>query len=171
MTNWMNAFFPTYQLAVSPGTDGSIRSGVISRYPITRSQSWLDGASLTNFGYNGTYTRDLFEAEITVPGATEPLHVHFASEIGGGHGQSATARGGVQRGLQLLRHDLHFHQWFSAVSAHGDLNEDINIPMSQNLQAIQRLVSAPTGLQLTTPLNPFTLTRFTFHPRRSGCAV
>ncbi len=36
----------------------------------------------------------------------------------------------------------------------GDLNEDINRPVSTN-QPVQRLISAPTGLQLTTPRNPF----------------
>lgn len=162
MTNWMNAFFPTYQLAVSPGTDGSIRSGVISRYPITRSQSWLDGASLTNFGYNGTYTRDLFEAEITVPGATEPLHV-FTSHLKSAEDTDSQQR----RAAECSAVSNFFVTIFIPTNGSrpylltGDLNEDINIPMSQNLQAIQRLVSAPTGLQLTTPLNPFTLTRFT----------
>lgn len=78
MTNWMVAFFPSYTLAISPGTDGTIRSGIISRFPIARSQSWLDGSSLASFGYAGTFTRDLFEAEITVPGATEPVHVFTA---------------------------------------------------------------------------------------------
>lgn len=42
----------------------------------------------------------------------------------------------------------------------GDFNEDIALPMSQNLQAIQRLTNT-TGLKLTTPLNPFTLAHFT----------
>jgi hypothetical protein len=36
----------------------------------------------------------------------------------------------------------------------GDLNEDINRPVSTN-QPVQRLISAPTGLQLTPPRNPF----------------
>jgi hypothetical protein len=39
MTNWMTAFFPGYHLAISPGTDGAIRNGVISRYSITHSNS------------------------------------------------------------------------------------------------------------------------------------
>ncbi len=38
----------------------------------------------------------------------------------------------------------------------GDLNEDINRPPSGSKQPIQRLVNAATGLQLTTPLNPYT---------------
>lgn len=161
MTNWMIAFFPTYQLAVSPGTDGAIRSGVISRYPISRSQSWLDGASLTNFGYNGTYTRDLFEAEITVPGATESLHV-FTSHL-----KSAADTDSQQRRAAECSAVSNFfvnvflptNSWKPYLIT-GDFNEDINIPMSQNLQAIQRITNG-TGLKLTTPLNPFTLTRMT----------
>ena len=162
MTNWMIAFFPTYQLAVSPGTDGSIRSGVISRFPITRSQSWLDGSSLTNFGYDGTYTRDLFEAEITVPGATEPLHV-FTTHLKSGPEVDSQNR----RAAECSSLSNFFATIFIPGNGHrpylltGDLNEDIAISMSQNDQPIQRLASAPTGLQLTTPVNPFTQSRFT----------
>jgi len=161
MTNWMIAFFPTYQLAVSPGTDGTIRSGVISRYPINRSQSWLDGVGLTNFGYNGTYTRDLFEAEITVPGATEPLHV-FSTHLKSAEDTDSQQR----RAAECSAISNFFVNVFLPTNGarpyllSGDLNEDINIPMNQNLQAIQRLTNG-TGLKLTTPLNPFTLTRMT----------
>ncbi len=161
MTNWMIAFFPTYQLAVSLGTDGVLRSGVISRFPIMRSQSWLENASLTNFGYNGTYTRDLFEAEITVPGATEPLHV-FTTHLKSAADVDAQQR----RAAECSAISNHFATAFILTNGYrpylltGDLNEDIAIPMSQNLQAIQRLTNA-TGLKLTTPLNPFTLSRMT----------
>lgn len=161
MTNWMTAFFPTYQLVVSPGTDGSIRSGVISRYPITRSQSWLDGVSLTNFGYNGTYTRDLFEAEIVVPGATESLHLfstHLKSAADPDSQQRRAAECSAVSNF-FVNVFLPTNGWKPYLLT-GDLNEDINLPMSQNLQAIQRLTNG-TGLKLTTPLNPFTLTRYT----------
>ena len=161
MTNWMIAFFPTYQLAVSSGTDGAIRSGVISRYPISRSQSWLDSASLTNFGYNGTYTRDLFEAQITVPGATEPLHV-FTSHLKSGSDPDSQQR----RAAECNAVSNFFVNVFIPTNGYrpyflcGDFNEDINLPMSLNLQAIQRLTNG-TGLKITTPLNPFTLSRMT----------
>ncbi len=161
MTNWMIAFFPAYQLAVSSGTDGAIRSGVISRYPISRSQSWLDGVSLTNFGYNGTYTRDLFEAEITVPGATEPLHVftsHLKSAADADSQQRRAAEASAVSNF-FVNVFLPTNGWKPYLLS-GDFNEDINIPMSQNLQAIQRLTNG-SGLKLTTPLNPFTLTRMT----------
>lgn len=161
MTNWMTAFFSTYQLAVSPGTDGTIRSGVISRYPISRSQSWLDGVSLTNFGYDGTYTRDLFEAEIFVPGATESLHVfstHLKSAADTDSQQRRAAEASAVSNF-FVNVFLPTNGWKPYVLT-GDLNEDINLPMSQNLQTIQRLTNG-TGLRLTTPLNPFTLTRMT----------
>jgi endonuclease/exonuclease/phosphatase family metal-dependent hydrolase len=162
MTNWMIAFFPTHTLAVSPGTDNSLRSGFISRYPITRSQSWLDGIGLTNFGFAGEFTRDLFEAEITVPGATEPLHI-FTTHLKSAEDVDSQQR----RAAECSAISNFFATVFLPTNGGrpylltGDLNEDINLPMSQNLAAIQRLVSPPTGLQLTTPLNPFTLTRFT----------
>ena len=161
MTNWMIAFFPTYQLSISLGTDGVLRSGVISRYPITRTQSYFENASLTNYGYNGTYTRDLFEAEITVPGATEPLHV-FTTHLKSAADVDAQQR----RAAECSMISNYFATVFIPTNGWrpylltGDLNEDIAIPMSQNLQAIQRITNG-TGLKLTTPLNPFTLQRFT----------
>ena len=161
MTNWMIAFFPTYQLAVSPGTDGVLRSGVISRYPITRSQSYFENASLTNFGYSGTFTRDLFEAEITVPGATEPLHV-FTTHLKSAEDPDSQQR----RAAECSMISNYFATVFIPTNGwrpyllSGDFNEDIAIPMNQNLLPIQRLTNA-TGLKLTTPLNPFTLSRFT----------
>jgi len=161
MTNWMTAFFPTYSLAISSNTDFAIRLGFISRYPIARSQSYLDSAGLTNFGYNGTFTRDLFEAEITVPGATEPLHI-FTTHLKSGPDPDSQQR----RAAECSAVSNFFATVFTPTNGSrpylltGDLNEDINLPMSQNLQAIQRLTNN-TGLKLTTPLNPFTLTRFT----------
>jgi endonuclease/exonuclease/phosphatase family metal-dependent hydrolase len=162
MTNWMTAFFSEYQLAISPGTDGTLRSGVISRFPIARSESWLDGVSLTNFGYNGDFTRDLFEAEIAVPGGTEPLHV-FTTHLRSGPDADAQQR----RAAECSAVSNFLATVFLSTNSHrpylltGDLNEDIAIPLNQNLQPIQRLLAAPVGLQLTTPLNPFTLSAFT----------
>lgn len=162
MTNWMTAFFPTYTLAVSPGTDGSIRSGVISRFPITRAQSWLDRASLTNFGYDGLFTRDLFEAEITVPGASEPLHVFSTHLKSGSDADSQNRRAAecsaISNFLVTVFVPAHGQRPYVLT---GDLNEDINITMGQNDQPIQRLTATTTGLQLTTPVNPFNLSRFT----------
>lgn len=162
MTNWMTAFFPEHQLAVSPGTDGVLRSGVISRFPIVRTQSWLLNSSLTNFGYDGTFLRDLFETEIAVPGASEPVHV-FVTHLKSG--SDATSQ--QQRAAQCSAISNFLVTVFLPTNSGrpylltGDLNEDAAIPMNQNLAPIQRLTGEATGLKLVTPLNPFTLSRFT----------
>lgn len=163
MTNFINAYLPGYVMATNSGVPADvIRSVIMSRYPITRSQSWLGRSSLTNFGYDGTFTRDLFEAEITVPGATEPLHV-FSTHLKSAEDNDSQQR----RAAECSAISNFFATVFIPTNGSrpylltGDLNEDIALPMSQNLQAIQRLISPPTGLLLTTPLNPFTLARFT----------
>jgi len=47
------------------------------RQPLSdhRSPSWLARSNLSKFGYSGVFTRDLFEAEIVLPDAAEPLHI------------------------------------------------------------------------------------------------
>jgi hypothetical protein len=45
------------------------------------------------------------------------------------------------------------------------MNEDILRPPASNPQSIQRLVSTPIGLQLTTPLNPYTASELTISIR------
>jgi endonuclease/exonuclease/phosphatase family metal-dependent hydrolase len=162
MTNWMSAFFPNYNLAISPGTDGAIRNGVITRYSITRSNSWLDGASLTNFGYNGTFTRDLFEAQLSVPGFPQPLHV-FVAHLKSGTSSSDDA---ARRSAEANAISNFFVTGFLATnSLHpyllaGDMNEDIANPATGSQQPIQRLTNG-SGLRLTTPLNPITLSPLT----------
>lgn len=157
MPNFVRAFLPGYQLATNSGTDGYIRSVILSRYPIIRSTKWLDGVSLTNFGYDGSFTRDLFEAEIAVPGYNANLHV-FTTHLKSG---SATAdkqrRGGEANAISNFLATV----FLPASPGHpylltGDMNEDYTT------NAILRLTNAPTGLRLTTPLNPFTGTRYTF---------
>src|ERR1017187_1337054 len=75
MANWVKAFLPGFFLATNSGTDGYIRSAIASRFPINRSTSWMARSNLTYFGYDGPFTRDLFEAEIAVPGFSQPLHI------------------------------------------------------------------------------------------------
>ena len=81
MAGFLAVYLPGYQfVASSQQLDGAERSGIASRYPIVRSQSWLARVSLTNFGYDGVYTRDLLEAQVAVPGFAQPLHfftTHF----------------------------------------------------------------------------------------------
>ena len=170
MTNWMTAFFPGYQLAVSSGTDGVLRSGVISRFPIARTQSWLDGVELTEFGYDGTFTRDLFEAELVVPGATEPFHVFTTHLKSGSDGDSQDRRAAEASAISNF-----FVNVFIPTNGTrpyvltGDMNEDIYSPPSANTRKpIQRLIAPPTGLELTTPLNPYSLSSLTFSIQSSN---
>jgi hypothetical protein len=121
----------------------------------------LENANLVSFGYSGNFTRDLFETEITVPGDANPLHV-FTTHLKSGSDADSQQR----RAAECSAVSNYFTTVFIPTNANrqyiltGDFNEDIAIPMSQNLQAIQRLTNA-TGLRLTTPLNAFTLTDFT----------
>ena len=167
MTNWVPAFLPGYSLATNSGTDGFIRSVIASRFPITRSRSWLTHANLTAFGYSGVFTRDLFEAQIAVPDFPQPLHV-FTTHL------KATAQGTAQtdtnrRGAEASAiSNFLVTVYMTTNSLHpyvltGDLNEDIDRPGTNynSSQPIQRLISNPTGLRLTTPVNPFSASELT----------
>ncbi len=162
MTNWMTAFFPAYHLAISPGTDGALRNGVMSRFSITRSNSWLERVGLTNFGYEGVFTRDLFEAEIAMPSFPQPFHI-FVAHLKSGTSSSDDA---ARRGAEALAISNFFVTGFLTTNAlhpyllAGDMNEDIAVPATGSQGPIQRLTNG-TGLRLTTPLNPVTLNRFT----------
>jgi endonuclease/exonuclease/phosphatase family metal-dependent hydrolase len=157
MGNWVSAFLPGYYLATNSTSDGFIQSAIVSRYPIVRSQSWLGRVNLAAFGYNGPYTRDLFEAEITVPGQPFPVHIFTT------HLKAATDTTSLLRRAAETRAISNFlttvflptkSNRFYALT--GDLNEDINRPPSGTQLPIQVLLTPPTGLQLQTPLNPFT---------------
>jgi len=130
--------------------------------PLIRSNNWLDGASLTNFGYDGTFTRDLFEAQIAVPGFSQPLHV-FVAHLKSGTSSSDDA---ARRAAEASAVSNFFVTGFLTTNAlhpyllAGDMNEDIAHPATGSQQPIQRLTNN-TGLQLTTPLNPFTLSPLT----------
>jgi endonuclease/exonuclease/phosphatase family metal-dependent hydrolase len=162
MTNWIAAFLPGYNLATNSGTDGFINSVIASRFPITRSQKWLDGVSLAAFGYSGNFTRDLFEAQIAVPNFPQPLHVfvtHLKATTSSPQSDAdkraaeASAVSNFLVTAYLTTNALHPYVLC------GDMNEDIFRPETNSYtsgQPIQRLVSAPTGLQLTTPVNPVT---------------
>ena len=162
VTNWMTAFFPGYNLAVSPGTDGAIRNGVISRFSITRSNNWLDGASLTNFGYNGTFPRDLFEAQIAVPGFSQPLHVVVAHLKSGTSSSDDAARRAAEANAVS---NYFVTEFLTANALHpyllaGNMDEDISHPATGSQLPIQRLTNN-TGLLLTTPVNPISHSKVT----------
>lgn len=166
MTNWVKAFMPGFYLATNSVGDGFIQNYVASRWPIQRSQSWLSASNLANFGYtNGSasYTRDLFEAQIGVPGFTQPLHVfvaHLKATTSGGQ-DDADKRAAEASCVSnffvnvYLKGTNRLHPYILS----GDLNEDIFRPETNSYvsgQPIQRLISVPTGLQFTSPTNPFT---------------
>ncbi len=161
MTNFMAAFLPAYQLAISSGTDGSICSAVASRYAITRSHSWLPRADLRPFGYSNVndnldnFTRDLFEAQITVPDFPRPLHVfttHLKSTAGMTYAEAAAKRAAEAAAItNFFATNLFVLYPYDPYTLSGDLNES-----DTNALAIQTLISPPTGLALTDPMNPFT---------------
>jgi endonuclease/exonuclease/phosphatase family metal-dependent hydrolase len=156
MANWAKAFLPSHRFVWSHDTDGFIRNGAASRFPITYWTNHLDGSSLTNFGYDGTFTRDLFEAQIAVPGFSQPLHL-FVVHLKSGTSDSDDARRRAAEASAVSNFLVGFlttnglHPYILA----GDMNEDIAHPATGSQQPIQRLTNG-TGLRLTTPLNPFT---------------
>ena len=161
MTNWGKAFLSGYTILVSSGTDGFIRNAIATRFPVARSTSWLDGVTLVPFGYTNapaTFTRDLFEAEIIVPDFPQHLHV-FSVHLKSGTSSSDDA---ARRAAEASAVSNFFVTVFLATNAlhpyilDGDMNEDIDHPATGSQQPIQRLASVPTGLRLTTPLNPIT---------------
>ncbi len=167
MTNFVTAFLPGYYLATNSGTDGYIRSVVASRHPIVFSKSWLDGTSLQPFGFNGFFTRDLFQARVAVPGFARELDVfvtHLKATTSSPQ-SDANKRGAEAAAISnfLVTVYLPTNGLRPCLLA-GDLNEDVFRPETsryESRQPVQTLVSSPTGLRLTTPVNPFTGADFT----------
>lgn len=172
MPNFTRAFLPGYFLATNSCTDGYIRSVILSRYPITRSQSWLCHASLVAFGYTNspsTFTRDLFEAEINVPGFNTPVHV-FTTHLKAGQTQADAER----RTAEASAISNFFATVFQPASGGhpylvtGDMNDDLDHPSDPDYIALSRLLTPPTGLHLTTPLNAATGSALTWSIRNSS---
>lgn len=161
MTNYADAFLPGYYLATNSQGDSFLTSVIASRFPILGSASYLHGTSLTAFGASGSsFTRDLFQATINVPGYPQPLDV-FTAHL------KATTTSAQTDATRRAAEAGAISNWFVTVylptnngrpyTLSGDLNEDINRPGGTYTSGhpIQALTSPPTGLQLTTPLNPF----------------
>jgi hypothetical protein len=164
MENWVKAFLPGYFLATNSESDGSIRNVIASRFPVVRSQSWLHDADLAPYGYtNSGFKRDLFEAEISVPEFPQSLHV-FSVHLKSGQDADASAQRAAQAAAisNFLVTAYLTANGLQPYVLTGDMNEDLVRPPSSNPESIQRLISGPTGLQLTTPLNPFTQSELTF---------
>jgi endonuclease/exonuclease/phosphatase family metal-dependent hydrolase len=170
MADFVAAYRPGYYLATNSMDDGYIRSVILSRYPIVSSTSWLHGSDLTPYGYTGSsFTRDLFEAQISIPNFSQPLHV-FTVHLKSSQDADSAAKRAAEAGA--------ISNFFATVylpanrlqpyTLSGDLNEDILRPPASNPQSIQRLTGAPTGLQLTTPVNPFTDSELTWSIQDAG---
>jgi endonuclease/exonuclease/phosphatase family metal-dependent hydrolase len=167
MADFVTAFRPGYYLATNSMDDGYIHSAILSRYPIISSISRLHGSDLTPYGYTGSgFTRDLFEAQISVPGFPQPLHVftvHLKSSTDADSSAKRAAEAGAVSNFFATVYLPTSGQQPYVLS--GDMNEDILRPSPSNLQPIQSLVSTPTGLQLTTAVNPYTDSELTISIR------
>ena len=164
MADFVTAFRRGYYLATNSMDDGYIRSVILSRYPIIASTSLLHGSDLSSYGYAGSgFTRDLFEAQISVPGFSQPLHV-FVVHLKSAQDADSSAKRAAEAGAI----SNYFATIYLPASGQqpfvlsGDMNEDILRPPPSNPQSIQRLISAPTGLHLTTAVNPFTDSELTW---------
>jgi endonuclease/exonuclease/phosphatase family metal-dependent hydrolase len=171
MADFVTAFCPGYYLVTNSADDGFIRSAILSRFPIISSTSRLHGVYLGPYGYTNAspspyFSRDLFEAQISVPGFPQPLHV-FTAHLKSGQADAESSKRAAEAGA--------ISNFFATVYLptnglqpyvlSGDLNEDILRPPDSNPQSIQGLSSAPTGLQLITPVNPFTDSELTISIR------
>lgn len=161
MTNFMTAFLPGYKLALSSGTDGSICSAIVSRHPITRASKWLDGVDLRSFGYSNAnnaldnFTRDLFEAQISVPGFARPLHVfttHLKATASGEYEDNAAKRAAEAAAItNFFTTNLFALYPYDPYTLSGDMNAS-----DTNELCIQTLLGPTTGLRMTYPRNPVT---------------
>ena len=174
MPDFVTAFRPGYYLVTNSADDGYIHSAILSRYPVAMSRSWLHDTDLRPYGYTNAgasdpspyFSRDLFEAQIAVPGFSQPLHVftaHLKSGQEDAESNKRAAEAGVVSNFFAAVYPATYGQQPYVLS--GDLNEDLLRPPDCDPQSIQRLVSAPTGLRLTTPVNPFTDSELTISIR------
>jgi len=165
-------YLPGYFLATNNVSDGDKGNLVLSRWPIIRSRSHLGRSDLTAWGYDGVFTRDLFEAEIAVPGFNEPLHafsIHLKAfndpESGPRRAAEASA---VSNFLVNVFLPSKGHRPYALA---GDFNEDIARPRSYEQGAMPRIINDATGLQLTTPRNPFNNDERTHSSRNANPSI
>jgi endonuclease/exonuclease/phosphatase family metal-dependent hydrolase len=132
--------------------------------------------SLAAFGYNGNFTRDLFEAEIAVPSFAQHLHV-FTTHLKAGSPPTGTTNDVLRRAAEASAISNFFFTGFLTTNASrpyvlaGDLNEDINRPPAGSGHPIERLTSVPTGLRLTTPRDPFTNDERTWSIQQASLSI
>ena len=174
LTNWAKAFLSGYYIATNSLGDGFIQNAIASRYPILSSTSHLNHTSLAAYGYTAsTFTRDLFEAQINVTNYPQPLHVfvaHLKATTGGTNvavNQDAADKRAAEASAVsnyivtvFLTSTNKLHPYILS----GDMNESDSFPETNRYNTgypIRRFVALPTGLQLTTPVNPITHTDLT----------
>jgi endonuclease/exonuclease/phosphatase family metal-dependent hydrolase len=151
MPGVVRAFLPGHFYVQNSGTDGVLMSGLASRFPVRRSQKWLDGAAL---GGGVRFTRDVFEAELAVPHFPAPVHVFTTHLKSGQTGANVTNRflEALAVSNLLVNTFLPAHPG-RAYALVGDFNEDHASPPNARLRAVTALTNG-TGLRLTTPRNP-----------------
>jgi endonuclease/exonuclease/phosphatase family metal-dependent hydrolase len=170
MTNFLAAYRPGFHLVTNSTDDGFIRSVIVSRFPIVASRSWLHGCDLSPFGYtNSGFTRDLFEAEISVPGMAQPLHV-FTAHLKSGQDADTSAKRAAEASAisNFFATEYLPARCQQPYVLSGDFNEDLVRPSVGSLQTLPRLVNVPAGLQLVTPLNLSTGSEQTWSIQDSG---
>jgi hypothetical protein len=118
------------------------------------------------------FTRDLFEAEIAVPGWNEPVHA-FSIHLKAFNDPAS----GPRRAAEASAVSNFFVNVFLPIKGHrpyvlaGDFNEDIARPRSYEQGAMLRIINTATGLQLTTPRNPFTNDERTWSSRNPNPTI
>ncbi len=156
MPNIIATYLPDCFLATNRVADGDKGNLIVSRWPIIRSRSHMGRSSLAQWGYDGVFTRDLFEAEIAVPGWNEPLHA-FSIHLKAFNDPAS----GPRRAAEASAVSNFFVNVFLPTKGHrpyvlaGDFNEDIARSRSYEQGAMLRIINPATGLQLTTPRNEF----------------
>jgi endonuclease/exonuclease/phosphatase family metal-dependent hydrolase len=164
MVDFVAAFRPGFYLATNSSSDGFIQSVILSRFPIVASHSRLHASDLTPFGYSGSgFTRDLFEAEIDVPNFPQHLHV-FTVHLKSGQDTDSSNKRAAEAGA-ISNFFVTVYLSSNSLQPYlltGDMNEDVQRPPASDPQSIERFISGPVGLQLTTPFNPTNHGELTF---------
>jgi hypothetical protein len=105
----------------------------------------------------------LWEAVIDVPDFPQPLHLLVAHLKSGTSSSSDSARRAAEASAISNFCVVRFIKTASVQPylLAGDMNEDIDYPATGSGHPIERLTAAGTGLRLTRPVNPYTLSDFT----------
>lgn len=165
MPGLVRTWLPGHFYVQNSGTDGVLMSGIASRFPVRRSQKWLDGESLAHVGGAGRFTRDLFEAELAVPDYFAPVHVFTTHLKAGQLGDSPTNRFFEALAISNFFVNTFPPAWRArGYVLTGDFNEDHASPPLPRHRAVMALTNG-TGLRMTLPRNPDTAREWTLSIR------